>query len=340
MDMAQEPSNASRGARGEPMIEVERLTRYYGPVPAINDVSFTAHKGEIVGFLGPNGAGKTTTMRMLTGYLPPSSGTARIAGHDIVTDSMAARKLIGYLPESTPLYPEMTVSDYLHFMARLRGVKDRGAAVERVMSQVSIDHRADDLIGHLSKGFRQRVGIAQALVHDPKLIILDEPTIGLDPRQIREVRELIAELRGDHTVLLSTHILPEAQQLCDRILIIKRGQIVAEDTTEGLTARLGGGEQVRVGLGRSVPAAEMRAALDKVRGVTEVTGDGDSYTVTVQPATDARAAIAAAVVGNGWPLVELNLSRLTLEDVFLELTASDTAEEAMEAEMVTEEEAD
>ena len=235
MDMAQEPSNASRGARGEPMIEVERLTRYYGPVPAINDVSFTAHKGEIVGFLGPNGAGKTTTMRMLTGYLPPSSGTARIAGHDIVTDSMAARKLIGYLPESTPLYPEMTVSDYLHFMARLRGVKDRGAAVERVMSQVSIDHRADDLIGHLSKGFRQRVGIAQALVHDPKLIILDEPTIGLDPRQIREVRELIAELRGDHTVLLSTHILPEAQQLCDRILIIKRGQIVAEDTTEGLS---------------------------------------------------------------------------------------------------------
>jgi ABC-2 type transport system ATP-binding protein len=321
------------------MIEVDQLTRYYGPVPAINNVSFTAYKGEIVGFLGPNGAGKTTTMRMLTGYLPPSSGTARIAGHDIVTDSMAARKLIGYLPESTPLYPEMTISDYLHFMARLRGVKDRGAAVERVMRKVSIDHRADDLIGHLSKGFRQRVGIAQALVHDPRLIILDEPTIGLDPRQIREVRDLIAELRGEHTVLLSTHILPEAQQLCDRVLIIKRGQIVAEDTTEGLTARLTGGEQIKVGLGRSVPTPEMRAALEGVGGITELAGDGTSYTVTVQQHTDARAAIAAAVVGRGWPLVELSQSRLTLEDVFMELTASDAADDAAEDELVAEEEA-
>lgn len=321
------------------MIEVDQLTRYYGPVPAINNVSFTAYKGEIVGFLGPNGAGKTTTMRMLTGYLPPSSGTARIAGHDIVTDSMAARKLIGYLPESTPLYPEMTISDYLHFMARLRGVKDRTAAVERVMQKVSIDHRADDLIGHLSKGFRQRVGIAQALVHDPRLIILDEPTIGLDPRQIREVRDLIAELRGEHTVLLSTHILPEAQQLCDRILIIKRGQIVAEDTTEGLTARLTGGEQIKVGLGRSVPTTEMRVALEGVKGITEVAGDGAAYTVTVQQHTDARAAIAAAVVGRGWPLVELSQSRLTLEDVFMELTASDAAADAAEDELVAEEEA-
>lgn len=305
------------------MIEVDRLTRFYGPVPAIDNVSFKASKGEIVGFLGPNGAGKTTTMRMLTGYLPPSSGTARIAGHDIVEDSMAARRQIGYLPESTPLYPEMTISDYLHFMARLRGVKDRTAAVERVMQKVSIDHRADDLIGHLSKGFRQRVGIAQALVHDPKLIILDEPTIGLDPRQIREVRELVGELRGEHTVLLSTHILSEAQQLCDRILIIKRGRIVAEDTTEGLTARLSGGAQIRLGLGRPVPLAEMRSALSGVAGLSQVEGDGLGYTLAVEQGADVRAAVASAVVGRGWPLVELSQSRATLEDVFLELTAGE-----------------
>ncbi len=310
------------------MIEVDRLTRFYGPVPAIDNVSFQANKGEIVGFLGPNGAGKTTTMRMLTGYLPPSSGTARIAGHDIVEDSTAARRQIGYLPESTPLYTEMTINDYLHFMARLRGVKDRTAAVERVMRKVSIDHRADDLIGHLSKGFRQRVGIAQALVHDPKLIILDEPTIGLDPRQIREVRELIGELRGEHTVLLSTHILSEAQQLCDRILIIKRGRIVAEDTTEGLTARLSGEAQIRLGLGRPVPLAEMRAALSGVAGLVQVEGDGLGYTLAVQQGADVRAAVAAAVVGRGWPLVELSQSRATLEDVFLELTAGEAADQA------------
>ncbi len=316
--------NGGLGGDREVMIEVDGLTRYYGPVPAIHEVSFRAYRGEILGFLGPNGAGKTTTMRMLTGYLPPSGGTARIAGHDVVEDSMAARRKIGYLPESTPLYPEMTIAGYLHFMARLRGVENRDAAVERVMQRVSIDHRADDLIGHLSKGYRQRVGIAQALVHDPSVIILDEPTIGLDPRQIREVRSLIEELGGDHTVLLSTHILPEAQQICDRVLIIKRGQIVAEDTPGELTSRLAGGELLRLALGAEVSAEDAVSALGAVAGVERVEPEAEGgYTLTVAAGSDPRAEIARQVVERGWPLLELRQAGMTLEDVFLELTRSD-----------------
>ncbi|MCE7938009.1 MFS transporter [bacterium] len=308
------------------MVEVDRLTRYYGPVPAINDVSFRAYRGEIVGFLGPNGAGKTTTMRMLTGYLPPSSGTARIAGHDIVSDSMAARRVIGYLPESTPLYTDMTVFAYLRFMARLRHVPDAAEAAERVMRRVSIDHRADDLIGQLSKGLKQRVGIAQALVHDPALIILDEPTIGLDPRQILEVRGLIRELRGDHTIILSTHILPEAQQVCDRVLIINRGRIVAEDETQNLTARLQGGPRIRVAVPADLDAATVSAALSAVAGVDTVAAAGDGvYAVTAVAGANPSPDLAETVVGRGWPLMELTPVSATLEDIFLELTAEEPA---------------
>jgi ABC-2 type transport system ATP-binding protein len=319
--------NGGSDRNGKVMIEVDHLSRYYGPVPAINNVSFRAEKGEILGFLGPNGAGKTTTMRMLTGYLPPTSGRALIAGHDVVEESLAARSEIGYLPENTPLYPEMTISGYLNFMARLRGVENRNEAVERVMERVSIDHRADDLIGHLSKGFRQRVGIAQALVHDPSVMILDEPTIGLDPKQIREVRSLIHELGGEHTVLISTHILSEAQQICDRVLIIKRGQIVAEDTPAQLTARLSGGERIRVVTNRAAEVAAVRKTLGKAGGVTSVEHEGaGAYLVTADAGTDPRDELARGIIGGGWPLLELVPTKMSLEDVFLELIGADDGE--------------
>lgn len=322
--MAQSAERHANGAR-EPMVEVEHLKRYYGPVPAIDDVSFTAYRGEILGFLGPNGAGKTTTMRILTGYMPPSGGTARIGGHDIVEASIEARRVTGYLPENTPLYTDMTVAGYLRFMARLRQVPNAKEAVERVMQRVSIDHRADDLIGQLSKGLRQRVGIAQALVHDPALIILDEPTIGLDPRQILDVRGLIGELRGEHTIILSTHILSEAQQVCDRVLIINRGRIVAEDRPEDLTARMTGGQRVRVAVPTELDTAAVTAALAAVGGVEKVeSAGGGVYTVNAAAGVNPCPDLAAAVVGRSWPLYELTPVGATLEDVFLELTAGDT----------------
>ena len=311
---------------GEPMIEVDHLSRYYGPSPALEDISFTAYRGEILGFLGPNGAGKTTTMRILTGYMPPSDGTARVAGHDVVEASMAARKHIGYLPESTPLYPEMSVYRYLDFMARLRSVVDRPKAIERVMDRVSVSDRADQLIGQLSKGLKQRVGIAQALLHDPDVIILDEPTIGLDPRQIREVRQMISELRGDHTVILSTHILPEAQQVCDRVMIINKGRIVAEDTPDRLTSRLSGGERVRVAVADGAPEGQVKAALAGIAGVSEVdpTGGG-AFVVTAATGTGVRPALARAVVEGGWSLSELTPIGMSLEEVFMELTGDAVA---------------
>jgi len=212
------------------MIQAENLTKYYGDYPAIEDVSFTVNRGSIVGFLGPNGAGKTTTMRILTGYMPPTSGTATVAGYNVFTDSLEVRRHIGYMPETVPLYTDMSVRSYLNFMARLRGMRNPRQRIEEVVEAVNIGDEADTLIGHLSKGYRQRVGLAQALIHEPEILTLDEPTIGLDPRQVVEVRELIKGLAGDHTIILSTHILPEASQTCDRILIINEGTIVAEDT--------------------------------------------------------------------------------------------------------------
>ena len=310
---------------GEPMIEVDHLSRYYGPSPALEDISFTAYRGEILGFLGPNGAGKTTTMRILTGYMPPSDGTARVAGHDVVSASMEARRHIGYLPESTPLYPEMTIYRYLDFMGRLRDVQDRPHAIERVMDQVSISDRADQLIGQLSKGLRQRVGIAQALLHGPDVIILDEPTIGLDPRQIREVRQLISDLRGDHTVILSTHILPEAQQVCDRVLIINRGRIVAEDTPDRLTARLSGGERVRVAVTDGAPLDQVRTTIAGLPGVGGVEATGNSFVVTADQDRAIRPALARAIIEKGWGLSELTPIGLSLEEVFLELTGDAAA---------------
>ncbi len=319
------PSAANDGA--DVMIEVENLTKYYGAAPALRDVSLRARRGEILGFLGPNGAGKTTAMRIMTGFLPPTSGTVRVAGHDVLDDSIAARQAIGYMPETMPLYPEMTVASYLTFMARLRGVSAVREALDRVMDRVAITDHADQIIGHLSKGYRQRVGIAQALIHDPDVIILDEPTIGLDPRQIREVRGLIRELGGDHTVVLSTHILPEAQQVCDRVLIINNGVIVAEDTPEELGRRLAGGEQVRVVVGDPVEERKLMQALRAVPGVREVSAaGGNAFHVMMEPEARTRSEIARTIVENGWPLMELRPSGLTLEDIFLQLTAEDAAE--------------
>lgn len=301
------------------MIQVQNLTKYYGPVCAVQDLSFTVQKGEVVGFLGPNGAGKTTTMRVLTGYLPPTDGRASIAGYDTLSQSMEARKHIGYLPESVPLYPEMSVGGYLNFMARLRSVQDRKAAVERAMEMVNITDRAPMLIGRLSKGYRQRVGLAQALLHNPDVLILDEPTIGLDPRQIIEVRELIKNLAGQHTVLLSTHILPEVEQICTRVLIINKGQIVAEDAPGLLASRLRQAESITVQVtgcdGKLSPAL---MGLPDVQSVTSV--GQDRYEVRTTAGKDLRAKIAATIVHKGWELLELRTTSMSLEDIFLQLT--------------------
>ncbi len=311
------------------MIEVENLTKHYGDFVAIEDVSFHVSRGEVLGFLGPNGAGKTTTMRILTGYMPPTDGRASVAGFDVFHDSLEVRRRIGYLPETVPLYPEMTVEGYLDFVAQLRGLDDRWDRIDRVMEQMDIVDRADDLIGQLSKGYRQRVGLAQALVHDPEVIILDEPTLGLDPKQIIEVRELIRSLSGERTVILSTHILPEVSQICERVLIINEGRIVAEDTPEQLATRLEGAERVRVTLDSGADGvAEVLGSIDGVEDVVQI-GNG-SYDVTCAMDVELRPVLARRIVESGWSLLELRPVGMGLEDVFLQLTTE--AETAPERE--------
>jgi len=301
------------------MIEVEGLTKRYGNVTAIDGLNFHVAGGEIVGFLGPNVAGKTTTMRVLAGYLSPTEGTARIAGHDIFSESLQARRHIGYMPETVPLYPEMTVRGYLHFMAEIRGLEDRRRAVERAMGLCRIEDRAGKLVKTLSKGYRQRVGLAQALLHQPDVLILDEPTIGLDPRQIIGVRDLIRELGRERTVLLSSHILPEVSQVCGRVLILHNGHIAAEDTTEGLTARLQGA--TRFVLQVAQPSAAVEATISAVPGVQSVvSGQDGRYEVFSEPGVQVRAGVAEAVVRDGWGLLELRPVGMSLEDIFLQLT--------------------
>ena len=310
------------------MIEVEHLTKYYGDLPAIQDVSFGVKKGEILGFLGPNSAGKTTTMRILSGYMPPTAGKARVAGYDVATDSMEVRRRIGYLPETVPLYHEMNVRAYLEYMAALRGVAKPAQAAERAMEACGLTERRDMLIGKLSKGYKQRVGLAQALIHDPEVLILDEPTIGLDPRQIIEVRNLIKSLGGSHTVILSTHILPEVSQVCERVMIINKGHIVAEDTPARLTARLRGAQHVHIQVAR--PARDTAASIEALPGVLGVTDKGAaSYEVELALDADPRAQIAELIVGRGWGLLELRPVSMSLEDIFLTLTTEDTASGAL-----------
>ncbi|NJO80697.1 MAG: ABC transporter ATP-binding protein [Cyanobacteria bacterium RM1_2_2] len=313
------------------MIEVEHLSKLYGSTPAIQDVTFSVEKGEILGFLGPNGAGKTTTMRILTGYLPASSGSARIANFDVHEDSMDVRKRIGYLPETPPLYPDMTVEGFLHFVAQIKGVAagDRPKQVESAMRRCNILEKRKILIRKLSKGFRQRVGIAQAIVHDPPAIILDEPTVGLDPRQIIDVRNLIKSLAGDHTIILSTHILPEVSMTCNRVAIINRGKVVATNTPEQLIAQLTAGDGYELEVEGSLAVAQ--AQLQQVVGIRAVEpipqeampDDRHKLRLTLESGIDPGREIAAAVVQAGLGLYELRRTRVSLEDVFLELTTEE-----------------
>ena len=307
------------------MIQVEGLTKYYGDHPAIVGLTFHAGVGEILGFLGPNGAGKTTTMRILTGYMPPSSGTARVAGYDVVDQSLEVRRRVGYLPETVPLYPEMSVVEYLEFMGSLRRVKKLDERIEAVLEEVSLEERAGSFIGNLSKGLRQRVGLAQALLHEPEVLILDEPTIGLDPAQIIEVRKLIQEIGRSRTVLLSTHILSEAQQVCDRVLIINHGEIVVEDSPGNLQAQLAGAERLIVVTASET--AELARLLERLPGVAEVKqgmNEGEVQ-VTCTAGNDVRPLIARKVVEAGMDLLELRPVGVSLEDIFLQLTREEAA---------------
>jgi ABC-2 type transport system ATP-binding protein len=313
------------------LVEVDNLTKYYGDFPAIDGVTFEAKKGEILGFLGPNAAGKTTTMRIMTGFMPPTSGTVRVDGIDIVEEPVAAKSRLGYLPENVPIYEDLSVAQFLAFFARLRGVPSRKVdeRVRYAMTATNIAERENWIIGKLSKGFRRRVGIAQALVHDPDVLILDEPTEGLDPIQIIEIRELIRNLRGNHTVILSTHILPEAQMLADRIVIINRGRILAVDTTQNLTTRIQRARRMRVQV--KGPERDVTARLKAVTGVQHVKVDGHSngstaYLVEGAMEQDIRQSLSETIVKSGWSLLELETLEITLEDIFLQMTREAEAE--------------
>jgi ABC-2 type transport system ATP-binding protein len=301
------------------MIEVEGLTKDYGPRRAINDLTFQAESGEILGFLGPNGAGKTTTMRILSGFMPPTMGTARVAGFDVVDESLEVRKRVGYLPETVPLYADMTVFDYLKFMSDLRHIKNGEDRVVDVLEIVHMEDRANGYISKLSKGMRQRVGLAQALLHEPEVLILDEPTIGLDPAQIREVRKLIQEIGRQRTVLLSTHILSEAQQICNRVLIINKGEIVVEDTPERLQAGLTGVQRLSIRVQGDGDGLEK--LISGIAGVSKTTSVHEgAVEIDSSPGMDVRPIIARKVVEAGFDLIELKSIDLSLEDIFIQLT--------------------
>jgi ABC-2 type transport system ATP-binding protein len=312
------------------MIEVQNLTKEYGRFRAVDDLSFRVAPGEVLGFLGPNGAGKTTTMRVLTGAMPPTEGRAIVAGFDVVDQPIEAKRRTGYLPETPPLYPDMSVRDYLDFVAKIKGVPraDRRARVTAVMERTRVADMARRQCGKLSKGYRQRVGLAQALLHNPDVLILDEPTAGLDPKQIIETRQLIRELSGDHTVVLSTHILPEVSQTCHRVVIINRGRLVAVDTPDNLTSRLRGSEAMYVQV--DAVGADVKSALERVPGVTRVTpadtrGTVTGFEVESEPGRDVRRALAQSVVTPGWGLLELRPMRMSLEEIFLSLTTEEAA---------------
>jgi ABC-2 type transport system ATP-binding protein len=310
------------------VIEVENLTKFYGPVPALRQVSFRVEQGEVVGFLGPNGAGKTTALRILTCFIPPSSGTARVAGLDCQEHSLQVRTRIGYLPENVPLYPDMTVRRFLSFAAAAKGVpRSRSRQeVDRVMDACTVSEVAHRIIGHLSKGYQQRVGIAQALINDPPILILDEPTIGLDPTQIVDVRSLVKTLGKERTIIISSHVLPEVSQICERILIVNKGQIIATDTPANLTAQLRRNLQVRLEL--VGPGHEVVETLGEVAGVVSVKpGDGaGNYLVETVRGADLRPELARIVVNRGWQLRELRLQDLSLEEIFLELVTEEEPE--------------
>ena len=311
------------------MIEVQDLTKAYGPVTAVDHVSFSVNEGEILGFLGPNGAGKTTTMRILTGYLPATSGTAKIAGFDVTNDSLAARRHLGYLPEAPPLYPDMSVEGYLDFVLRIKNVPPdkRRSRIADAMEKTNLSDKGPELIKRLSRGYKQRVGLAQALVHDPLVIILDEPTVGLDPKQIIEVRHLIKNLAGTHTIILSTHILPEVSMTCDRVVIINKGKIAAIDTPQNLTTQLKGAQRIFIEV--EAPEKPLQELLSQIAGVGSVevrparTSGRMTATLEAAAGKDVRNLVAAKIVEKGWSLYELRGVSLSLEDIFLQLTTDD-----------------
>ncbi|MDO8686956.1 MAG: ATP-binding cassette domain-containing protein [Dehalococcoidales bacterium] len=305
------------------MIKVENLTKYYGKRLAVDNISFNIEKGEIVGFLGPNAAGKTTTMRILTGFLAPTSGDAWVAGYNILSQSLEARRHIGYLPEAVPLYSDMTVRSYLNFLARLRGLESPKIKT-RIADVVAICHLeeyADVLIGKLSKGFRQRVGVAQAIIHEPEVLILDEPTVGIDPIQVAMTRELIKELGREHTILLSTHILPEVSVICERVIIIHQGKIVASDSIANLSAIISGVKRLRLEV--SDPSEAVAERLRQIEGVRQVSRQDSHYIVECSGSEDPRAKIMAAIIQGGWTLLSLESVEMSLEDIFLKLTTKE-----------------
>lgn len=314
------------------MIVVENLTKRYADRLVVQDVSFHVKKGEILGFLGPNGAGKSTTMKMLTGYLTPTGGKVTIGGHDVVTEPLEAKSIMGYMPENPPLYPEMTVTDYLAFVARLRGVEGGKvkAAVAEALEKCWLNEVPKKIIGHLSKGFQQRVGLAQALIHNPPVIVLDEPTNGLDPNQIIQIRKLIRGFSSDHTVILSTHILPEVQNTCSRVLIINGGKVVAEGEPQALESQLRGRRRILAEV--RAPKEAVIERLGTLHGINSLDvslqpDNADLVSVTLDTASDVdlRERVAAEVVGAGWGLVELKSVGLSLEEIFLKLTTTDAA---------------
>jgi ABC-2 type transport system ATP-binding protein len=312
------------------VIEVQNLTKRYGPFTAVQDVSFRVERGEILGFLGPNGAGKTTTMRILTGYMPATEGKALVAGFDVFDQPLEAKRRTGYLPETPPLYPDMTVAEYLAFVARIKGVpgSERKTRIGAVMDRTRITDVANRLCSRLSKGYKQRVGLAQALIHNPDVLILDEPTAGLDPKQIIETRQLIKELAGDHTIILSTHILPEVSQTCQRVVIINKGRVVAVDTPDNLTARLRGSETLYIQV--DAGGSDAASMLAQVAGVTRVVEadrrDGVvGFEVESAQGHDVRRDLARAAVSSGLGLLELRPTRMSLEQIFLSLTTEESA---------------
>jgi ABC-2 type transport system ATP-binding protein len=315
------------------VIEVQHLSKRYGRITAVDDVSFRVERGEILGFLGPNGAGKTTTMRILTGYMPASDGKAIVAGFDVFDQPVEAKRRTGYLPETPPLYPDMSVLEYLTFVAKIKGVAaaERTQRVKAVMERTRIADMASRQCGKLSKGYKQRVGLAQALIHNPDVLILDEPTAGLDPKQIIETRELIKALAGDHTIILSTHILPEVEQTCQRVVIINKGRVVAVDTPANLKARLRGSETMYLQVDvTGTDASAVTGTLGRVAGVTRVVESDRhdrlvGFEVESESGRDVRRELARSVVSNGWGLLELRPMRMSLEEIFLSLTTDEAA---------------
>ena len=311
------------------MIELEHISKYYGDFPAVTDISFRVEQGEILGFLGPNGAGKSTTMKVITGFHPPTEGTVTVAGYDIVNESLEARRHIGYLPENVPLYTDMEVRDYLSFMGKIRGMSSD--YIRRRTGDVIEICRLEDYssthIGKLSKGFRQRVGIAQAILHEPDVLVLDEPTIGIDPIQVVETRQLIRDLGGEHTLILSTHILPEVSMICERVIIIHEGQIVAVDRPENLATRLRGVERIEIDA--RGPSREIATALEGVSGVESVDhrysqdGGHSTFIIGTNPESEPRSMLAQTVLGGGWELLRLQSVGMSLEEIFLQVTTEE-----------------